>query len=163
MIPSTGGVLPAVVKHPPLTNTIKILTKSKKKNPLPPQGKEKATPSKPRLTAEIRADYFARWNELALAQGLKPINVNRESDTKPAIRAIQGLLSYWEELNGDPNYQLESGIQMNPHNLNQIFNHLIKIKWFMLVNPLRPFTITHILRRKNFEDALLTMKKESKK
>lgn len=134
-------------------------------NPPPLKGSEKATPSqttKPKLTKQIREEYFDRWNEIALAQGLKPINVNRESDTKPAIRAIKGLLDYWEELNSDPNYQIKSETKMTPDYFYKILTALITLKWFMLVNPLRPFTITHILRRKNFEDALLSIKKGMK-
>ena len=106
-------------------------------------------------------EYIAVWDELAMGQPFSPVRTKNKKQMKAIETNLKKIAKYWPELNKDAEYQLSPDIMLTPDNWKRFLIELIKKKWFMLCGD-NPHSMDIILRRSNFEKAILIIKKQQK-
>ena len=104
-------------------------------------------------------EYIQVWDELAQGQAFSPVKQKNKKQMTDIIKNLKKIEKHWPELNKEPDYQLANDIMLTPENWRQFLNELIKKKWFMLCGA-NPHSMDVILRRDNFEKAILIIKKQ---
>ena len=104
-------------------------------------------------------EYIQVWDDLAQGQPFSPVRTKNKKQMTDIIKNLKKIQKHWPELNKEPDYQLSDDIMLTPENWKRFLNELIKKKWFMLCGA-NPHSMDVILRRDNFEKAILIIKKQ---
>ena len=124
----------------------------------PPKKKPKA------VKTSLPVDEFVdEWNSVCALPEASciPVKKGKTEVVNLITKRLNAMAIHWPEINSEEDFRLAKETPLTPVNFRVFLEGLIKAKWFMLCGD-TPHSMEVILREKNFENGIRTIKQRQK-